>query len=507
MGEKKVVISYPGGLPPLPKQLEFHMDKRHKVKGLEGGFASGKSYCAVMELLINAFEYPGNEIVYGRLTADEINRTFFPIFDEMCPPELVVSHNKQERKIVLRTSGKPSVIHYMPLDDSRGAIHKIKSMNLGAVIIDQMEEISEHVFNALIGRLRRRDSRRQLAFNANPEGRNWIWRRFIKEKMKDSKLYFMNAWREDAPEIDLDLVKRRARELRKPTSELILKDFPEYEPFTDNPYLPIEYLLSMLDMPDNWKRRYLYGKHDSFEGLIYPEFDEKRHVIDPFETNDRNFLRVVSMDYGKVNPMSIHFWDIDPAGNVYCVDEIYQSGLEIPTAKMLIRAKNRDRRVEKWIADGSIWDERIEKQMSVGQLFLDDTDYSGWSVRWEKADRGPGSLNAGIDVVKQYLKHDVYSENNPKVYFFRDKCPKLIEEILDYRWKEISQTVLKNRNAPEVPRKLHDHAMDDMRYALTLIKRFDIRPRGNEIKMKRFIKKILKGQIYNTNNIRPGMTA
>lgn len=503
---KVITISYPGGLPPLPKQLEFHNDKKHKIKGLEGGFASGKSFALIMDMLLNAEEYPGNEIVYGRLTADEINRTFFPIFDEICPSELILSHNKQERKIVLRTPGEPSTIHYIPLDDRRGAIHKIKSMNLGYVAIDQLEEISEHVFNAFLGRLRRRNTRRQIAFNANPEGHNWIWKRFIQKKEPGAKLYFMNAWREDAPNIDLELISRRAAELSKAKADLIIKDFPEYVEYTDNPYLPMEYLLSMLEMPDSWKRRYLYGKHDAFEGLIYPEFDEKIHIIDPFETDDRHFVRVISMDYGKHNPMAIYFWDIDTQGNVYCVDEIYQTGLEIPTAKMLIRAKNRDRKVERWIADGSIWDKRIEGQMSVGELFMDTSDYSGWSIKWDRADRGPGSLNAGIDIVKQYLKRDIYTESKGKVYFFRDRCPNLIEEIQDYRWKEIANSAITARlkNMPEVPRKYRDHAMDSMRYALMTIRRYDIRPKTNELNMRKLIKKIIKGQM---SNIRPGMTA
>jgi len=187
------------------------------------------------------------------------------------------------------------------------------------------------------------------------------------------------------------------------------------------------------------------------------------------------------MDYGKQNPMSIHFWDIYTDGTIYCTGEIYQTQLDISTAKIMIRAMNREKEVHTWIADGSIWDERIEGHQSVGQLFEDNSDTSGWSIRWKRADRGAGSVEAGIEIVRQYLKHDQFTDNKSRVYFFKDKTPKLLDEIQDYRYKELAQSVNVRRaiNAPETPRKFNDHAMDDMRYALAHIKRYDIRPVEN----------------------------
>lgn len=479
MAQKEITIEYPGGRV-LPKQWLAHQSTAKEV-GVVGGFASGKSYWLVMDTILNLVNFPGNEVLYGRLTLDEIRRTFFHIFNEICPPELVISHNKNEQKLVLKTSGEPSVLWYLGLDDAKNAHHKLKSMNLGYAAIDQLEEISESVYLAIKGRLRNKKGSRKLAFNCNPEGHNWLWKRFIKNKSEnetnDIEIFEMNAWDENAPIPTKEEVTRKAGILNKETQDLVINDFPKYRQYTDNPYLPMDYLIDMLNWPEQAKRRYVFGKWDAFEGLIYTQFDEKAHIIPPFDTSGKEFVRVISMDYGKQNPMSIHFWDIDRNGTVYCSNEIYQSQLEIPVAKIMIRAMNRDKEVHTWIADGSIWDQRIEGQQSVGDLFKDDSDTSGWSINWSSADKGQGSVEAGIEIVRQYLQNDQYTDNKAKLYFMRDRCPHLIEEILDYRYKELAQSVNVSRakNMPEQPRKFNDHAMDDMRYAIARIKRYDIR--------------------------------
>lgn len=492
-----VDIGYPDGLPPTPKQMAFHRDLKSRVKLIEGGFASGKSYALIMDLIINLQQYPGNECVYGRLTLDEILRTFFPIWDELFPKELILSHNKAERKIVVRTSGDPSTLYYLPLDDSKGAKHKIKSMNLGYAAIDQAEEVAEDIINAFLGRLRRKGTRRQLAMNANPEGHNWIWRRFIKEIDKHRKHSYMaiNPWREDAPVPTEDELNERADKLGKDPMDLIINDFPEYIQYTDNPFLPMDYLIDMLSWDERVKRRYVFGKHDAFEGLIYDQFNPATHIVPAFDTTtDKSYVRVVSMDWGKVNPLCVLFWDIDPHGTVYCSGEIYQTNMDVVTLKLMIRAMNRDKKVEAWVADPSIKKRLTSDQPSIDDMFRNNNDGSGWSIIWREADNSPGAVNSGIEVVQNFLKNDPFTDTKSKVYFMREKCPNLIEEIQDYRWKEMARTMtlLHAKNQPEIPRKYKDHAMDSMRYALSWIKRFDIKPKDIDNNQRRFLREYWK---------------
>lgn len=57
----------------------------------------------------------------------------------------------------------------------------------------------------------------------------------------------------------------------------------EFMEWADNPYLPAEEITLLgncLDERELQSRR--YGRFSSAEGLVYPEFDERVHVIEPF---------------------------------------------------------------------------------------------------------------------------------------------------------------------------------------------------------------------------------
>ena len=69
---------------------------------------------------------------------------------------------------------------------------------------------------------------------------------------------------------------------------------------------------------------------------------------------------------------------------------------------------------------------------------------------------------AGFERVSSYLKLD---ENmRPKLLFFNKlNMQPLVEEIVDYKWKELKHG-FESRNLPEEPVKKNDHAMDCLRY-------------------------------------------
>jgi len=395
-------------------------------------------------------------------------------------------------------------LFYIALDDSKGAKDKIKSMNLGFAFIDQLEEITEDVFFAIKGRLRNPNGRRQLFFSANPEGHNWIWKRWVKEKerYRREKIVNINVWSKDAPIPTMEEVEKRALEINKDPANVLIKDFPEYLQYTDNPYLPMDYLIDMLSWPDRLRNRYVFGSDDAFEGLVYPEYDEKIHIIPELPVSDKNLVRVISMDYGKRNPTAVYFLDVDANQNVYITDEIYYPEMSPGQIKVLIRAKNRDKNVKAFVADPSIWRSMEAGMPSVGDSFLSRDDESGWSVNWQRANN---EKTYGINTVQSYLRNDP-TGNSPNVYILKDKCPNLIEEIMDYRWKEVATmlSVARKKNAPEEARKYNDHAMDSIRYGLVYIRDNRIKAEYKmDYKMKKLLKEITMFHRYS--DIRPGM--
>lgn len=153
------------------KQKEF-INSRTRYTLLSGGFASGKTTGFIIKLYLLSVFFPGNRILLGRKTRQDVERATLPdIFDVF--PQGTYEHKVGPGKIVFPNG---SEIIFFGLDalqsgagqDIKKAEQAIKSLNLGAVFIDQLEEIDFRVFEALSGRLRRNVPFQQMNFTTNP---------------------------------------------------------------------------------------------------------------------------------------------------------------------------------------------------------------------------------------------------------------------------------------------------------------------------------------------------
>ncbi|MBR2023994.1 MAG: terminase family protein, partial [Clostridia bacterium] len=100
----------------------------------------------------------------------------------------------------------------------------------------------------------------------------------------------------------------------------------EFIDWSDNPYLDEEETRVMegcLDERTLQSRK--YGRFGASEGLVYPEFDESIHVIEPFAI-PKEWQDNISIDPGLNNPLSAHWYAVDFDDNVYVVYEHYEAG-------------------------------------------------------------------------------------------------------------------------------------------------------------------------------------
>ena len=229
----------------------------------------------------------------------------------------------------------------------------------------------------------------------------------------------------------------------------------------DNPHLPqaeLDKLARTLPKDELEARR--DGRFVSVNGLVYGEFDEQVHVIDPFDV-PQDWQDMISIDPGLSMPLSCHWYAVDPEGTVYVVAEHYRANMNV-TAHM--REIERISRVLHWKRDGdnrlrALMDaaadqHALQSERSVAELFREQ----GLNVntRVNKA-KWPG-----IQRVKQYLERrpcwDVkrWPDGRPGLFIFRT-CPMMIREIKKYRWRS---------DGGEEPVKKDDHAMDELRYYL-----------------------------------------
>ena len=216
--------------------------------------------------------------------------------------------------------------------------------------------------------------------------------------------------------------------------------------WADNPFLDkseVEALTNSMSPEELDTRR--YGNFQTCGGLVYPEFNQEVHVIDPFDV-PYDWQDTISIDPGLRNPLSAHFYCTDYDGNIYVVAEHYE------------REKDIDYHAEKIkeIADSIGWHRTssgfLEALMdsAAGQRTL-SSPKSVAELFYERGIKPNCRVNkdmfSGISTVKSY-----FATRPPKIFIFKT-CVNMIREIKGYFWGN-----------SDLPIKKDDHAMDELRY-------------------------------------------
>ena len=224
----------------------------------------------------------------------------------------------------------------------------------------------------------------------------------------------------------------------------------EFMEWSDNPYLsPKEIKLLETSMDENALQARRYGKFAVGEGLVYPEFDEGVHVIEPFDV-PLEWQDNISIDPGLNNPLAALWFAVDFDDNVYVVYEYYQAGKDVDYHAEKI--KEACARLN-WHTDGkgrieSLIDSAANQRTLAGIKSVTELFYERGILVNPNVNK---DLFSGIQRVKSYLSR---KNGLPDIYIF-PTCVNLIRELKGYFW-----------GSGDVPKKRDDHALDALRYYL-----------------------------------------
>jgi phage terminase large subunit-like protein len=234
--------------------------------------------------------------------------------------------------------------------------------------------------------------------------------------------------------------------------------------WADNPHLSPGAIAELeATMTEDEREARQYGKFVAMSGLVYKEFNEDIHVIDPFDV-PKEWYDNISIDPGLDAPLSAHFYAVDNDYNVYAIEEHYKAGESVEWHAQQLHAiadrlgwpKDYNGYLRTLI-DSAANQKTLAAEKSVTDLFYDHKVLADTNVEKD--------VWTGIQRVKQYLKlrehpqRDVWPRGKPKLFIFRN-CANMIREIKSYRWKP--QT--KSGEQVDKPIKKNDHAMDDLKY-------------------------------------------
>lgn len=408
------------------KKLLYPQDKfinsPKKFPAIVGTWGCGKSLAGLYSIHLACQNHPGNLALI-------IRKEFVDLRDS--------TMQDWKSEIGLPINGDKNVVYpngatvmFRHGDD----IDSLKNTNLGDILIVQGEEMTEQEFWFLVGRLRRKQGALKLRVEANYNGHNWIYK----------------LWKKRDINIPLG-------------SEITAEDFHLVETCTlDNKEnLPKSYIASLEMLPEKLKRRHYLGSWEEAQGLVYDEFSELRHVVKPFVIPD-GWEKGFVLDHGFTNPTAVLWYAIDHDANVYFYDEHYEAGK--PISHHADRIKERS--LTSGYADPSIFANN-QSRAGTGDIYSLADEYRDCGISLTPATKEVE--NARIARVNEFFK-------GGRIRIFEGRCPNLIEEINNWKWRE--NTGRKEMNAPEEPEDKNNHACDTVGYLIA--SRFTASPKQAE---------------------------
>lgn len=408
---------------------------------LDGPAGTGKSLAALYRLHLACLKHPGIKCLIVRKTAMSLGSTTLRTFDEKVAVDALAmgvvrwyGGSRREPASYKYSNGSRIVVGGMDQPV------KIMSSDYDLAFADEATELVVDDLEAIITRLR-----------------NGVlpWQQLIAACNPAHPTHWLNY-------------RARSGAMRRLISR-----------HTDNPrYMnadgtPTEegrsYLAKLNALTGVRKLRLRDGVWAAAEGVIYEEWDEAVHLIDPFPIPD-HWTRWWAVDFGYTNPMVIQNWAEDEDGRLYLYRETYQTKRTVPEHARAIMQQVADEDPDqpgRWH-----WKERKPRAI------ICDHDAEGRVVLSQEV--GIGTIPAkkgktdGIQAVQQRMK--IAGDGKPRIFLMRGavvhRDPELLdvkkptcteEEIPGYIWLKPGAAAA-SQAPKEDPLDEDNHGCDAMRY-------------------------------------------
>lgn len=420
-----------------PTQVKFLNSKaRYTLFG--GAKAGGKSFSARYLAILLALKYEGIKILIVRRTFGELYGNF------VVPMRKILNVYDEEKENRIAEYKSVSKEFLFPNDsrillgmaDNEKEVGKHQGQSYDVIIFDEATLIPEQyhediiISNRLSGNIPAHYGFEPRAYyTANPGGvgHTWVKKMFIDNpecNEEGSDYVFI-------PSLVYD-------------NEFYMKNDPDY-------------VKKLEALPEKKRKALLYGDWNAFEGQFFEEWDENKHVIDPFPIpNHWKIYR--TRDYG-FDMLATYWIALDEKGNGYVFRELYESNLIASAAGKKINEYTREK-INLDIAPPDLWSRSNTDGKSPADSFrecghnlvrADNKRENGWLMMREWL--ADVETSVVIDGEVTIVKH-------PKLRFFKT-CKNAI--------RTIPLLVYDDKNPNDCLKEPHEitHAPDAIRYFCT----------------------------------------
>lgn len=423
---------------PVPWARAFHRSRKFVTVNV-GGLGSAKSYSCAAKMVAIAAAQNGNRVYCARLHEERIRKTFVPTLKEFLRygaedgfwKALVKKYSKTTDEISIRTvDGGEGLIFFGGAADPQ----TIRSLNVTHVFLEEVNEISEEVFLMVLARARMGSSRwNGVTCAMNPPLKtHWTYRYFVQDEATGAPLL-------GADTVDVF-----------------------YSKTWDNPHLPPATVRAMDQAyRGEMRKRMIEGEFGTAVGgsPVFREFDPPRHVFHLEPELRARFLG--GWDFGYNFPFAL--WGFQqPAGNIHVAGGL--AGRTITTGAFAKQVQGHRR------SFGLFADQFQDYGDPAGmQHHGASTDYQeveqATGIRITPAPRGPGSVEAGLNVIREKLSQYV---GGVPALSFGPGVPYVLLEALGGALVYQETPAPSGKTDPKVDKTTgHDHGVDALRYLLT----------------------------------------
>lgn len=510
-----------------PWQTAFIEDTDHREIIGSGAFGSGKTRAVTEKGILLSTAYPGNRGGFFRNTYTSlVNTTMETLFNEVLPASWVVNHNHSRHLIEIQSPLYPaaycgtcgfetdeyignatvrcpdctstaltpvptSEIYYDGLNTTgdKDIPEKVKSLELGWAGVDEATEITESAWSGLAARLRLEDLGnpyvpklpvRQIFSATNPDNPgHWLHKRFYD---KGVGRVYESSTHDNLQNLPDDYLDTLYQQYGRETAEA---------------------------------RRYIQGEWVGYTGLVYSEFRESIHLINPLEVeemlgdgwNVRNMdeLRAnqreradsnpvgdpsrpgrytpariypaddvpiyLAVDWGyRPDPCVVQWWALHPSFGFVLYRELYQTR-ELPSdmahLAMDYMSDTEYGNVKRVYADHDSGD-RADWMDGVRE-WIDETDATSRNPQRLRTTSAVKDVDAGIKRVKKVMRPD--ENDRAELYLIRGALAHQPDSNLT-RDELATNTLMELRrygyesSDSDRPQSTENHGMDAMRYCV-----------------------------------------
>lgn len=382
------------------KQQKFITSEAFET--LFGGAAGGgKSYGQLVDALLYALKYPKSKQIIFRSTFADLEKSLIRVSLDVYPLS-IADYNSSKHTWKFNNG---SIIDFGYIQYEKD-VYQYQSAEYDVIRFDELTHFTEFMYTYMISRCRGANPYpKRIKSSTNPGGIGHTW---VKERFIDigEPNVIHNCKLETGEEVTRIFI---------PSLVTDNKFMLDYDP---------EYIKRLDALPEKERKALKYGDWDIYDGMFFPEFKRRIHVIDPFKVPD-NWNRYIAMDYG-LDMFAVLFIAIDTKGKAYVYNEIHKSNLIVSEAAQTLKSYMRQNKYKYIYAPPDLWNRNRDTGKSTAELFYE----GGVDLTKASNNRIAGWLNVKEWLRVKKVRHeqtgDLYEDSDLKIF---SNCLNLIKYL------------------------------------------------------------------------------